>query len=151
MPEETVMTVDEDSDIVPIRGDAKLLTELFGGAVNNFDGDSTQRMKLELLASSSKCGKDDKKDGTVFDIMYFHLHRASKIDPRTGELIEWVRTVLFNPKMETIDFGSDVVAKSVAIIARNMGGNKYDPPVSVKVRHRPRDGKNDMIDLVPIF
>lgn len=126
-----------------------IFQELLGDSISNFDGDARKKMVLDLLANTSKCSKGEKADGRTFAIKYFAFKRT-EWEGKGGQLNQAVRTVILDEDLNALDFSSDGVAQSIALIVRRLGLVPFNPPVKVKIRHRDMPSGHVMFDLVPV-
>jgi hypothetical protein len=143
-----------DSGIAMRAEKERQLSSVFGGAivggVNNFDGPSLEKWKLLSLAGSGEEVKGDDALGIEIEVEYIHLHRVSKVDDRTGEIEDWVRTVLITPGRICYSFGSGPVARTAAEMLIAFGPGRFSPPIRVMVREKKIDSKKSCKVIVPV-
>lgn len=151
MTNPNAMTVNEKTGLQPVDANGSIFDTLHGGAIDNFDGDDDNKMRLDLIAFNSKCEDDSKSDGEEFAIKYFSIKKYERINDKTGDVTYPYRTVLIAPDFKTIDFSSDGVAQSLALIVRRKGKGPYDPAIKVIVRVRKMPSKHIMYFLEPVM
>lgn len=68
------------------------------------------------------------------EIEHVYMAHASKINPETGELNEFIRIVLISPEGIAYQCFSQGVRKSIALLAATRGLPPFRPPVRVVVK-----------------
>lgn len=79
---------------------------------------------------------------TDLAVVNWAVHRAQKVDPESGELTVWPRTVLVLTNGTMVSAGSLAVARTVLLAAQGRGRGPFRPPLKLRVTQgKGSDGK----------
>lgn len=88
-------------------------------------------------------------NGQYIDLVDWMCHPAQKIDPKSQEVKEFSRIVVWNNKGEAYSCGSQGVDKSIAVLELTRGKAPWAPPMRVKVWSRRLGNGNNWLTLDP--
>lgn len=117
-------------------------------SLDNFPGERSQRMVLEMSCQGSQCKSLSDHPDKVIAVRYWYVHPVEIVGD-TGEVDEAVRIVLVTPSGYYYQCVSTGVAKVIAMITKYYGREVLDPPVYFKVvKQKGRRGTFMTLDLV---
>lgn len=127
----------------------RLLGQAAAPAIHNFEGDIQAQWRMTALATNGVHGNVKDLAGREIKLRYFYVH-AVTINGRTpGEIVDAIRTVLFDTEGNSWAFASEGIAKSLAQLVEALGmGPWADPPLIKIVEGRTRAGLN-FYSIVP--
>lgn len=140
MANELVVSKAKSADIIGLDGTALVAVDTKDPAWKS----TVMRAKNETTDQGLDCLNQEIALSGVM------MHRAGKVNGDTGELKEWVRTVLFLEGGRTVSFGSEGIFQSVRDLATLFGDPPWKPAIKVRVKARPLDNGRHWYYLEPI-
>jgi hypothetical protein len=125
-----------DLDLIEVSPDQDLTTFRSKlSAIHNFDVGPLEAWKLTAFAAGPGCRPGKEILGQTFPLRYWFLHQVG-IQQEDGEIVQVIRTVLFDPSGNAYSFSSEGVYASLKLLIQSMGDGPYDPPLSIVVREK---------------
>ena len=119
-----------------------------------WSGIDTSTPHGKMLVMKGMGEPDQRKEdviNSVLEVANVLCHPASKTDERTGEVSEFIRTVLFTKDNLTVAFGGEGIFKSAALLCQLWGEPPWSPPLRVRVKQVKTGAGRQLILLEPVF
>jgi len=136
----------ESRELAPIGGRGIVIPEEWGldipivGVSTSIDI-RTESGKLRLFKVLQGKGKDIKEAiNLVIDVADFVITPAGRVDPETGELQKWPRTLLVSPDGDFYHCGSRGIIKSLILISQLVATAPWIPPLKLRVNAENIEG-----------
>lgn len=104
---------------------------------SNIDEATQQGKYLTLKCEGQADCKADDVINKVWQTKWLFAKPASKTDDKTGEVNDYILTVLVTPDGRTLSFGSAGVLRSLAVLVRLYGKGPWDPPLPLTLKQYP--------------
>lgn len=92
-----------------------------------------EQRKLALRAALNQDVRAEDVIGKVFQVQHWLTTDASRTNPDTGEVEEFVRTVLIDENGTRVSAGSEWLIASIMVIESMVGPAPWNPPLALKI------------------
>jgi len=118
-------------------------------AIHNFTGDGMAQWRMTALATNGQHGDIKDAIGKEIKLRHFYAHAVQLNGDTPGEIVDAVRTVLFDVEGRSWAFVSEGIAAGLAQLIQVIGFGPWSDPPVIKVVEGQTRAKRRFYSIVP--
>lgn len=126
-----------------------LLGQVGRQALHNFKGEPIEVWRKTAQATGPNCIEGRTIAGKEFPLVEFYMHPVQVVSQRDGEIIDAVRTVLFDKGGTAYSFVSETINQGMAQLFGVNGFGPWEPPLMIRVTMGTSRSGNNVYSVEP--